>query len=594
MKKKYIGVLWIASALTLFSACDATDKFPTDSFTDENFWTSTQNLELYANGFYGNLGGANSHLDENTDIRPTTNISSYLSGSYVVPTSDDNWSWGNLRNINHFLENYSKVEGDEETINRYVGEVRFFRALDYFSKVRRYGDVPWYNKALQLEDTALIYKGRDPRALVVDSIIADLEFACQTIPEPSKVDKGRLHKYVAYQQLARVCLYEGTLEKYSNKQREMNERSKMLLKKASDAAKYIIDNGGYDIVSMDSYAPQIDDDHPLDYAALFSQTEDISDSKECVLARIYAPGLVVNSLSRDMEEATNSGMSKMMINQYLCTDGKPIGTTDLYKGDNTLEDEITNRDRRLYQTIQTQYLPYKYADGEITLPNNPAVIASNMPTGLNVMKFHSANPEMYTLAYNAYVQWFLYRYAEVLLIYAESQAELGTITQTDIDNTINKLRARAGVAPLDMNNITPTPKEYKMDYGYPISDLLYEIRRERVVELFAEGFRWDDICRWRAGKLCENPLAIYGTTVTEKVREQYDAVYSSEVSPHVFDVDGGKVATAVYEGKRYVKLYQTIADGNGYKWNDRMYLYPLPSNETTLNPKLGQNPGWNN
>ena len=591
MNTKHI-ITGFAVLLTSLPSCDVTDKFPSDSFTDENFWSSTKNLELYANGFYETLGGVGSHLDEDTDIRATVSISDYLAGNSVVPQKDDGWKWENIRGLNHFLANYQKVTGDEATINQYVGEIRFFRALDYFSKVKRFGDVPWYNKEMQLSDTSLIYKKRDPRALVVDSIIADLEFACQTIPEPSKVATGRLHKYVAYQELARVCLHEGTLEKYTSDQKALNSRATTLLQKASDAAKYIIENGGYDIVSMKFYAPQVDEAHPLDYAALFSQTEDISASKECVLARVYAPGLVVNSLSRDMEESQKSGMSKMMINQYLCTDGKPIGVSDSYQGDNTLTQEIANRDRRLYQTIQCEYLPYKYADGTVTLPNNPPVIASNLPTGFNIMKFHSPDPEQYTLAYNAHVQWFLYRYAEVLLIYAEAQAELGKITQEDIDITINKLRNRAGVAPLDMNNITPTPAQYKMDYGYSLSDLLYEIRRERLVELYAEGFRWSDICRWRAGKLCETPLSIYGITVSEEVRKQYDAVYGSSASPHMFDIDGGNVATAVYNGKRDVKLYQTMTDGVGYRWDDKLYLKPLPTEQLSLNPNLEQNPGW--
>lgn len=588
MNTKHIVVGLIMLGLT---SCDVTDKFPTDSFTDENYWTSTKNLELYANGFLGNLGGANSHLDEQTDVRATVSISDYLAGNSVVPQKDDHWKWENLRSINHFLANYHKVTGDEATINQYVGEVRFFRALDYFDKVKYFGDVPWYNQEMQLSDTALIYKKRDPRALVVDSIVADLEFACQTMATPNKVATGRLHKYVAYQQLARVCLHEGTLEKYSNEERTLNERATILLRKAADAAKYIIDNGGYDIVSMDFYAPQVDESHPLDYAALFSQTEDISSSKECVLARVYAQGLVMNSLSRDME-GPNSGMTKMMVNQYLCTDGKPIGTSDSFHGDNILSEEIQNRDARLYQTIQNEYLPYKYTDGSIMLPNDPPIIASEFPTGFNVMKFHSPDPEQYTLAYSAHVQWFLYRYAEVLLIYAEARTELGELTQTDVDLTINKLRKRAGVAPLDMNNITPTPVQYKMDYGYNLSDLLYEVRRERLVELYAEGFRWDDICRWRAGKLCTSPLSVYGITVSDEARKLYDAVYGTTVSPHIFDIDGGKITTASYNGKRYVKLYQTISDGKGYTWNDKLYLHPLPSEELSLNPNLEQNPGW--
>lgn len=588
-KNIIISLIVIVAGL---SSCDVTNEFPTDSFTDENYWTSTKNLELYANGFYGNLGGADSHLDEGTDVRATMTINDFLAGNSVVPQTDKKWNWENMRSINHFLSNYHKVVGDASVINQYVGEVRFFRALDYFGKIKYFGDVPWYNVTMQLSDTALIYKKRDPRSLIVDSIVADLEFACKHIPEPSKVASGRLHKYVAYQQLARVCLHEGTLEKYSTGAGQ-NERSTVLLKKAADAAKYIMDNGGYDLAGLKFFSPQVDEHHPLYYAALFSQTEDISSSKECILARVYAPGLVVNSLSRDME-GPGSGMTKIMVNQYLCLDGKPIGTSGEYKGDETLSQEILNRDRRLYQTIQCEYLPYRYLveQDSIALPNNPPIIASGLPTGMNVMKFHTPDPEQYTLAYSAHVQWFLYRYAEVLLIYAEARAELGELTQADVDITINKLRERAGVVSLDINHITPTPSQYKMDYGYDISDLMYEIRRERLVELYAEGFRWDDICRWRAGKLCASPLSVYGITVSDETRKQYDAMYGTAVSPHVFDIDGGNVATANYNGKRYVKLYSTIVDGKGYTWNDKLYLRPLPTEELSLNPNLIQNVGW--
>ena len=163
MKLKYI--FGMVAAVGLMNSCDVTDKKPIDSFTDESYWTKVSDLKYYANGLYDNLDKPGVDKDNTSDNCVTTNYSSTLFNEIVIPTTADNadWKWNNIRACNFFLQRYKRVEGLENEINLYVAEVRFFRALDYFGKIKKFGDVPWYEKDLQTSDTEELYKGRDSR-----------------------------------------------------------------------------------------------------------------------------------------------------------------------------------------------------------------------------------------------------------------------------------------------------------------------------------------------------------------------------------------------------------------------------------------------
>lgn len=576
MNLNYIkSILYIGILIGCFS-CEVTDLIPEDSITDVTYWKTPADLELFANQFYSNLDGPSATADDNTDIVATKNINTFVSGAYVVPNTDDGWKWTNLRNTNYFLNRYQTVTGDEKLINQYIAEVRFFRALDYAAKIKRYGDVPWYDKDLNTSDTELIFKARDPRSLLISKIIDDLEFACTHLQEPAKVAKGRLHTYAAYNLLARFCLHEGTHAKYHQ---SATIDATGLLKKAATAAKYIMDNGGYAISTTQS-APYEFADYPLPYYALFVQLTDISDDKEVILARHYQKDVLMHGVTRQVE-AAGSGLSKVFVEQYLGTDGKPASLHPNYS-DETIEVEVNGRDPRLYQTIDNKHLPFKIDRGKIVINEVTTVDASRCPTGYHTMKMHHPDPNQWT-ANACYTQYPVFRYAETLLIYAEACAELGQADQTVIDQTINLIRSRVNMPPLQVNAITPDPN--KLDYGYELSDLLREIRRERSIELIREGFRWDDIVRWKAGKLFENPKCILGMTVNKEVAANY--------APGTFDLDGSGsgIPLADINGKKLIRLYTNIQ--GGYKWNDKCYLYPLPKDELALNPNLlPQNPGW--
>lgn len=583
MKLRYISIILAACALC--SCKDALDLKPLDSFTDVSYWSTVNDLKLYANGLYTLLPGPSASLDNESDDMVTTNYSSYLFNETSVPASGGNWSFTNIRNCNFFLARYQTVEGNEADINHYVAEVRFFRSLQYFDMVKRFGDVPWYERDLTTEDTDELYKGRDNKYMVVGKIIEDLEFAINWLPEKGNTETGRLHKDAARLQLARVCLHFGTYMKYHNESGDGFVNSTDLITKAKSLTDELINSGRYEIVrGSDAEAGQAPyEGYPLYYSNLFTSL-DFTNNKECILPRIYETGTVTQNVSRETREA-DRGLSRAFAESFLMKNGLPIYNEGSgYKGDEDLYDEYEGRDPRMYQIIDNIHKPYYVSNG---VPTQDALERIVNPryglTGYRCLKFHHAdmnqdNTRLCTM------DWFIYRYAEALLINAEANEELGTCTQEVLDNTINKLRDRVDMAHLTVNPVADA-KPY--DYGYKMSNLLYEIRRERRIELAAEGFRMDDLKRWNAMKLLEDPKTMFGIRVTDAVIARFpEGTFNGATGRPVVE----------YEGKGYLFQYAAAKAVNepSRVWaeNDRRWYYPIPTQELTLNPNLKQNPGW--
>lgn len=584
-KFKYL-IVFICFIIGVVS-CDITDTVPKDAITDLNYWRKVDDLKLFANNFYPTLSGPSHSLDAQSDNCVTNTPDNRLFNNMVVPGTGGGWSnndWNNIRNTNYFLARYQTVEGNKRDINHYVGEVRFFRAHEYFNKIKRFGDVPWVDKDLSTTDEDILTKPRDPRKFVVEKIIEDLEFAANNLKLPEEVENGRLHKYAALQLLARVALYEGTWMKYRN-----IDGWEPFLQKAVNATETIINEGNYNIIKGE--APYMFEGYPLYYRQQFIE-EDLTKNKECVLPRIYIKDILMHWLSRRVNEP-GWGISKDFIEDFLCIDGKPIALSKSYAGDDSLTLEMENRDPRLRNMVDNPNLPY-FLDGSrpISYPVTPIAV-NTCPTGYMASKFRNPEPEQNEAQHTTY-DWYIFRYAEVLLINAEAKAELGTITQTDLDKTINVLRARLDEpGKFEMGRLTLNPPQDPLAningsprYGYEIDPLIYEIRRERRIELAFEGFRWDDIVRWNAGILIENPKTMLGITVNEDVINKYTYHYGgtnpfSDRSFYEFtDWDGKQ--------KKLLKVYSITSR----KWDDKLYLDPLPIDQLELNTKLEQNPGW--
>lgn len=594
MKFKHYIYLFLMAG-TLWACKDYTDLAPMDSFTDETYWNTPNDLKLYANGLYGLLSSPNPSLDGESDNFVTTNYSSYLFNELTIPeeapgatpavTSYNKWYWGDVRSCNYFLKRYSRATGSEAEINRYVAEVRFFRGLVYFDLIKAYGDVPWYDKDLQTTDREELYKARDNKDEVLGHVIEDFEYAIEHLPEKSLAESGRLNKDAARTQLARICLYFGTYKKYHHEAGTGSLTSQTLLEKAVTLTNTIISSGNYDIVKgEDSGCDQLAyAGYPLYYSNLFTQ-EDLSSNKECILARFYKANVLTHQLGRQVQEH-GLGLSKDFAESFLMKDGTPIYNTGSgYHGDEDMDAELADRDPRMYQIIDNNHRPYYVRNGErIQNELANAVGSSKGVTGYQCAKFHAANTTQQE-ANNSTYDWFVYRYAEVLLINAEANAELGTCTQEVLDKTVNKLRDRVEMVHL---TTSPVADARPIDYGYTLSNLLYEIRRERRIELIAEGFRMDDLKRWNGMKVMENPKTMFGIKITPTVISQYPAnTFTGENARPTID----------YQGAKYLYQYKASKslDDAGRKWSDkdRRWLLPIPTQELTLNKKLGQNPNW--
>lgn len=551
MKLKYM--IYMSTALLTTGCNDAFLERAPQSLNDQTFWSTANDLKTYANGFYGLIPAGVSNLDDtNSDTQVPNSINTFLWGQYTVPTEGGAWSqsnWSTIRKLNYFMTHYQNAQGTEAEINTYVGEIRFFRALQYFDKIKTLGDVPWLDKDLNV-DSKELYGPKTARNEVAKKIIEDLDFAIRWLPEAGSEEANRLNKDIARHVKARVCLHEGTYYKYHTELKYTNEADG-LLQQAVEASNDLIISGKYEIYNTG---------HPeSDYHNLFTM-DDKSNLKEAILYIDYIEDKRMHNMSHGTLEA-NAGFSKDFVDCILYDDGLPKGLTTQPTTDNTIAEEMAGRDPRFSQLIKNDaYL----TDEEKEKANyDDNYVDKFHLTGYHTIKGYI--PDLPSGYYVEFTDGIAYRYAETLLINAEAKAELKTLTQDDLDNTINKLRDRAGMPHLK-KEVGFTDPNWP-DYGYTLSAILQEIRRERRVELAGEGFRFDDLCRWKAGHLLDNVMTYVGKKLSNG---KYAIVYPNYTNDNL--------------------SYQ---EGKSRKWDDKMYLYPIATGELQRNPQLlPQNPGW--
>jgi starch-binding outer membrane protein, SusD/RagB family len=541
MKNKFSIIITLSLIMLMACNDDFMDRFPLDKINDANFWQSPDDLATYANQFYPILNRTNFWQNDNmSDNQGPANRNSFTWNEYVIPASGGGWAkadWSGIRSCNFFLQRYGLVKGDAADIRRYAAEIRFFRAYYYFEKVKQFGDVPWLSRDLQIDSEELM-KPRDSRKLVMDSVVVDLNYAAQHLPETSA--DGRLTKWAALTFKSRVCLFEGTFRKYHG----LGDHNNML-QEAVSAAEAVMTSNRFSVFTAG--------DTNNDFYSLFIKDE-LQGNPEGIMVLRYIENKKMHNRVRQLGEA-GSGFSKDFAESYLCKDGMPISLSPFYKGDALFDDEFVDRDPRMQQTIYTKARPYHITTaGEFQYQNTPQFDNGMCYTGYRIIKFFS--PTQRDFEYQrCTLDDFIFRYAEVLLNYAEAKAELGQITQADLDKSVNLLRERVGMPDMTVN-IGFTDPNWPA-WQVPVTPLINEIRRERRIELAAEGFRFDDLRRWKAGKLLENPKTYLGAR----------------------DPGTGE--------------YRILYPGRTRVWNDKLYLYPLPSSEITLNPQLTQNPLWN-
>lgn len=587
MKKIYIILL---GALLFSCNDDFLERYPQTEMTEKNFFNNVTDLKTYSYQFYDYL--STTYWD-----RPSDNTTIYkgsIRGLMQGTVTADNvggWnkgSWSRLRSINYLLDNYAKATGDETEKLKYGAMGHFHRALFYIDKVKTYSDVPWYSTVLQTTDESL-YKPRDTREQVVDSIIADLEFATKNLQDEG--DKTLLSKWVAYTQLARFCLYEGTYRKYHAGEVDLHvtKDPEYFLNKAVKAANEVMGSGKFSIQTGDIYST---------YADLFNGGADLQASPEILMYIKYEQGK--RSHGAELVLEFENGVSRTMADSYLNLDGTfvPSSITDTLQ----LNYAFEGRDPRM---IQSLFYPGYQQPNE----NNPHKLALNKTGGYGQIKFMPKEKGSNWDGYMTVVTDLpLYRYAEVLLIYAEAKAELGQLTQDDLDKTVNVLRDRVGVAHMTMNPpVDPFLQEmYPNVSGSQMAEIL-EIRRERNVELFAEGFRYTDMMRWKIGKIFEKPqqgIYVPSTGLVDVTGDGQPDYFISDDGSNmpsdlpsdatIYITNEGNVSIYLENGKSGHIMFAIDQGDMGTFIEPKYYYRPVPTSELLLNPNLGpQLFGWN-
>ena len=562
---------------------------PYDKIAPKTAFNDEDGLKLYINSLYNNLPGGNgiAHNDQISDYLARKTVPTYLKPGAYGPKEAGGWSWGGLRNINYFLNNapeQARGEVRDEVLNHYIGVARFFRALYYFKKVKRYGDVPWYNTALDPADSTELYKSQDPRTLVMDSVRADLNYAINNLNDTKNSTASRITKWVALAYKSRICLFEGTYRKY-HEELNLKGTAAQWLKEAVTSAEEVMNSGEYSLHESSS-------NPELSYRELFIDQGGHSPADETILA--YNASREQNILHdanwyyTSPTYGSRLNFTKPFINTYLTIDGTPFTDISGYKKMPFME-EVKDRDLRLQQTIRMK--GYKRTDGTTPAPN-----FSYSMTGYQPIKFTLASKQYDNEIVNDN-SIPLIRFAEVLLNFAEAKAELGTFNQNDWNKSIKLLRERAGI----INTSVPAKMdEYMRETYFPnITDpVLLEIRRERGIELALEGFRFDDLRRWKRGELLEMP---YKGMYVPKTNTLYDlnSDGKSDVS-FVNEIPDSKESGVVYVELKEGDYELTDGDKGNILWRDNLdkewedykYIYPIPFDAISLNPNLKQNKGW--
>lgn len=584
--RKYINVGLVCLLALTSCESDFLERSPEVNISDGEFWKTKNDLKLYTNNFYNNFlpsyqgyftqGIYGLDSDEGTDNMVHLNFNgTILNGERLVPSSGGGWSiseWSRIRNVNYFLQNYTKSTENFEVIKEHVGEAHYFRALLYFDLLKKFGDLPWFDKVLTPKDADLLKAPRVSRGIIADNILADLDKATTYLPTKSASSSNRVYKEVAMALQARIALYEGTWEKYhaGTPFGVAGSNGDKYLTKAATVSKAIIDSGIFDLDNKATGSNR-------GYWSLFNQSN-YTNSREVIFWRRY--DIASNFTNRWAEygaRGNGKGFTKSLVDDYLCTDGLPISSSSLYQGDETLIDIVKNRDPRLKQSIHvndgahpiTNNRPGGLMDVLFENPTVNQATEDNCSTGFQ--RFKGTDPN-YVKQLNGMgdAGLIFFRYAEVLLNYAEAKAELGTITQGDLDISINQLRARVQMPNLVMGLIVADP-----NWAFPtLSPVINEVRRERRIELAVEGFRHDDIWRWAAAD-----ELIIGKKPLGAKKAQWA------------NVPGINLYNTNAEG--YVEPYKNVgAMATGYKFKaDRDYLLPIPLNQITL-AGYKQNPNW--
>ena len=584
-------IIIIATAFLLQSCTGKLDLQPKDQLTEKTTFTKYDNIKAYAWQFYEVFpaytpASVNKEFDSDLFLNANPNSeSNWIWQRIVIPSSSDDYTnpYTRIRAVNIMLDNLDKSSISDTDKDHWRSVGYFFRAYNYANLVNKYGDITWVEKALTDGDVDELYAKRTPRAEVTQKMLEQLQWAEQHI-KPAGDGPNTINVHVVRALISRFGLTEGTWRKYHN----LGDPIPYLRASADAAAKLI--------AAFPNLHPNYDEEF---------NSESLANVPGILLYKQYDQTQVVHTLaSLGRNSAGRWDLTKKAADMYLMTDGQTRWTSPLFAGDKSPYTEFRNRDKRLYYTVpppfkvkvvhpsmnwqpsdnpaESEYFPVMAA---ISGPKNKTLPTLNWQ-GLVVrsephyVDFNDGQP--FNVTYTGYrfykfsnkiqsIQNFdvndapIFRMGEVMVNYAEAKYELGEFDQAIADQTINKLRARGGVAALQTGAIPNDPAR-----DATVTPVLWEIRRERAIELMGESFRFDDLRRWKKMEYA----------VTRKlgrwIKKGTD-VPANSIIPIQDGATEGYIAYEKVPPAPFPEYY---------------YFYPLPSNQIVLNPNLVQNPQW--
>ena len=593
MKKLIKIALALAVGFVLYSCEDFLERVPKDELTTLTSFSSSSGIKSYVWQFYTVFPAYDETYvksEFNTDLiqeKSKTSYSSWIWQKVEIPTNSDDYTtpFKNIRACNLLLDNLDESKISESEKNHWRSVTYFFKAYNYMDLINKYGDITWVEHNLSDGDEETLYGPRTSRDIVAAKILELLEYAEANINPDGNVDvdgKNTINVHVVRALISRFGLREGTWRKYHG----LSDANTYLNACVSASEKLLVS------------FPDIMDD----YAAVYT-SESLAGQAGIILYKNYERGQVTHFLSHRVGSSSGyTDLTRKAVDMYLMTDGQTRWTSPLFQGEYGHK-EFKNRDIRLYCSTpmpykviapgtattftytgnaeDREYLDYfnslALSGGMKILPvrcwcswvvddvpnfmdNNGGKTWSTTLTGYQFWKFGT------DLNLDVWGQDMtdapIFRIGEVMLNYAEATKELGDFDQSICDMTINKLRARGKVAHLNLSNIPADPTR-----DPEIDPDLWEIRRERAIELMGDGFRFDDLRRWKKMN--------YATK--QKLGKYIVAADENNKVPILNNANEG-----------YVSYF-----GVPPSFPDYYYLYPIPSNQIILtNGVVSQNPGW--
>lgn len=568
MKKSVLYAL-AASVMVLASCDDMLDKTPRSEFSNTPaFWSNSNSVESYSNTLYENYSGYGQggsggwfYFKSLSDDQADPNFENWT--FTTIPNTSSYWSsaFTEIRRCNYIIEGMAMSSLDDAVKKNYEAIARLNRAWQYFNLVRQYGDVQWYDKVILDPNDEAVNQPRTDRDLVIDNVVADLDYAINNLTTTKAGNAWSKHMALAMK--SDVCLFEGSYCKYrtqaDNGKAADPARAEKYFKLCVEASEQLM-AAGYSLTK--------------NYGEVYNSV-DLSNNSEVIFWRNYHKDVLGHStVDYTTGSTAQKGITKDAVDAFLFRDGKPLATTTLDKddkaylnkdGDYSLVKMLSTRDKRLSVLIDSvaSFKGHGWVRGGKT--QKTAEMTSS--TAYTIQKYDNFamgadNPILYRNGIGSgYTDAPIYWISVIYLNYAEAKAELGTLTQTDLDNTINKLLARADVPAMDLN-----PQADPAN-NHGVSNLLWEIRRCRRCELMTDNwYRYWDLVRWH----------------------QLDKLDSGKYP----NINRGANLSNVTDCQATLDGGYVVATGKTRSFDKKYYFWPIPQNQCSLSPATVQNDGW--